>query len=333
MNRLLLVFFIFMLLISCSNNKQIIDLSIPYKQVATPTYKDNYLYIPVNKEGEFIDTIIKYGINGKSESSIFSSKLEDSAINNLQVNNEWMIWVESESTGANNKIYAKNIQSSEIKVISESDPNIVTITSPILNESNVAWIDIINRSPVVVHYDLIKQEKKTISEIHTHSFYNNWVDLQNGKILWTDSTNNKGYYFIYDIKNEETFSYEAPFVFPGYAKLSNNYIFSINFNDHRIWTNQEFGVFNITNKNYLKLRDGYISRFSLHGDNLAIINSEQNLELYKISTDTTNPLVKVDMNEGIRKEVIDIIEFTYDGKLIIGTTDISGTNLIQVLDY
>lgn len=327
----LIVLLLVFLQIGCNHDSaSITTFELPFEHSSKPSLDNKEFLISVSKNSAYINTIIKYDMNRKKIDTIFTSTLPNPAINDLAENSNWIIWVESDETGAKSKIIARNKNNHQEKIIYKSRDDFSSLVAPHLYNEYVSWIDFDGEYKVFL-YNLLTDEREIISTIQTPSFYNNFVHIDNYKLLWTDHVDHEGFYYIYDIIDRKLTSYKAPFKYPGYAKLSSHLIFSINFNDFRIWSSQEFGYYDLHTKKYTKLKDVPIQRFELKDDKLAIINSDQKLELYKLKLDNQKTIVK---EIGIEKSIfpVDSIDFSYDGKLII-TKDEQKKIWVQIIDF
>ena len=80
---------------------------------------DDLLYFATNKHSRDLDTIIAFNPKRLTEHTVFTSKhIPDSTINDVMVNDRWITWVDSDSSGHGAVIYAKNKQSGDVKEIS-----------------------------------------------------------------------------------------------------------------------------------------------------------------------------------------------------------------------
>lgn len=291
---------------------------LPYTIYTRPSLINGQLYLPINEKAEYLNKIIKYDLNSKKTSSVFESPFKDSTINNVMANENWVTWENSDITGKNSTIYALNINTNKVKKIFETDTDIIKINVPYLYNDYVSWVNVSNGKPEVVLYDLNNDVQKTIARINSFSLYNNFIHIENDELVWTDSIEGNGYYYVYDIIKNKKDSYKAPQPFPGYGQIMENKIFSINFNDPNRWISQSFGYFDLASKKFtaVDVRTSYINRFATGKNNLAIIDSEQKLHVYSIQN---NKLQKVNITGAPLK--VDTIDFSYNGELIAGYTD------------
>jgi hypothetical protein len=118
-------------------------------------------------------------------------------------NNKWLMWVDWNELGSQYKLYVMDMNTKRIGVICEysGEP---ALDTPYLYNDYIAWGHYDYESDVcsIMLYDLNADEVKVAGRFSEPRLYNNFVYMADDKILWTDSIEKKGYYFIYDIKND-----------------------------------------------------------------------------------------------------------------------------------
>lgn len=323
------------LLTGCNINNPVTSIELPYSDFNSPALVGDEMLIPVNVDSEYINKIVSFNLSNYNEKTVYDTSFSnDSAINSLRANEKWAVWEDSDSFGQQSKLLAMDLISKDIKVLSESDPEIVTIYSPQLYNHFVAWVDFKSGAPDIVLYNLKNDEYQVIAQLNVFALYNNFVHMSQDYLLWTDSKEGEGYYYLYHLGSGSIEEISSPHPYPGYAKIGENKIYAIHFNDHRTWVIQEFGYYDLTQKEYYSFaREDYINMFQVYEDKIAIINGEQQLELYKIMEG--KPVkVEEDNEDLLNYSYVDSIDFSYDGKLLIGQNDIdSGKVLISVVEY
>src|SRR5581483_3647472 len=84
-------------------------ITLPYSAVSAPIVMGKEMYIAVNtKWGSLPDEVRKIDLDNKKETILFKTEHSPSAINDLQGNEEWLVWVDSTEDGYNNSIWAQN---------------------------------------------------------------------------------------------------------------------------------------------------------------------------------------------------------------------------------
>lgn len=293
-------------------------IKLPYNMYTRPSLMNDQLYLPVNVKSESINKILKYDLITNKTNFIFESTFKDSAINNVMANENWLTWENSDIMGQNSAIYAENMKTNETKKLFQTDADIVKVNAPYLYSDFISWVNVNGGKPEVAIYDLKKNEQKTIAKINLFSLYNNFLHINNNKLVWTDSKEGNGFYHVYDLIKMTTKSYKAPHPFPGYAQIIDNNIFSINFEDAKRWVNQTFGYFNLASEQFTPVDVGtsYINRFVVGKNHVAVIDAEQKLHVYAIQN---NQLHKIDLPD-VRPQA-DTIDFSQNGELIAGYTE------------
>lgn len=292
---------------------QVKSVEIPYQDFSNPSLDKDELYATVNDKSTGTNKLIRMNIKTKKITSIFKSKFSDPMIQGSMVNKDWLIWVDAVADGERNKTYVMNKKTKKITKISAAVPGQYTADAPFLYKDYVAFVYVKEKRESVVRiYDLKHNTYKDVAKINNLQLYNNFVHMAEGKLVWTDSISDKGYYYVYDLKTGQINSYESPFKYPGYAKLTNNKIFAIHFDDFRFWTNQHFGYYDINEKEFVDVdtHSLYINSFDVHGNSLAIIDDKE-FGMYQLS------------NKGIRRMEVKIktqpnlISFSSSGKVLV----------------
>ncbi|MBB6693299.1 hypothetical protein H7B90_17990 [Cohnella xylanilytica] len=303
---------------------------LPYSQYTLPSLRNEVLYVPVNENSEFVNSIISIDLKTLEQDLLFKSTFEQSTINDLRANENWITWVDSAADGSFAKTYARNMDSGVQKVITtHTDPNFLKIDSPYLYDDVLAWININSArdtNPKVVVYNLKNEKISTISEVHQYGLYNNFLHIHNGKVLWTDSIDGKGYYKIYDLDSHQLDSYEAPLKFPGYAQLMDDDIYSINFIDDHDWTSQTFGYYDTKSHVFKSLENKYINRLVSSDTHVAWTNSDQELILLDARSGK-----KLNFSKLIN-HTIDSIECMSDGKTFIAGYSTNHSSVLYIID-
>ncbi|TDT62839.1 hypothetical protein EDD71_103116 [Fonticella tunisiensis] len=132
-------------------------------------------------------------------------------------------------------------------------------------------------------------------------------------MLWTDCIDNQGYYIIYDLNTSEIKKYKSEFRYPGYARLSNNKIYSINFHDFSSWRTNELGVYDLSTGKYTRIKSEHINGFNVYKDTVCVKSNEDLLEIYKNENGEIHQVKN--LTEISR---IDSISFSHKGDLIVG---------------
>jgi hypothetical protein len=135
-----------------------------------------------------------------------------------------------------------------------------------------------------VTFNLKTGEKREIARTHVAEFYNNFMQLKDGMLLWTYIYQGTGHYLVNDLKTGKTRDLAMPatrFRYPGYAERTGETIFSINFDrfDQWDWSTQQVGRYSTTTGDFTPLTKSgeYINALVVGQDAVAVIDSEQRL--------------------------------------------------------
>lgn len=303
---------------------------MPYASYINPVLVDDEMYICVGGSLSSIGMVVDYNIKSKKSKLIFESQFSEASVSNTMANDKWVIWVDSDSSGTHNIIYAFNRISEKTFKIAEykAATNDYVITAPYLSGDYIAWIETESGSSAKVKlYNLQTSDCIDIAKLNDHSFYNNFVFLDDDQLLWTDNINGKGYYLIYNIKAESTKKIDAPYPYPGYAQRTGELLFSINFDDYHNWTDQNFGCFDTSTLKYSSIDvegTSYINQFRIKRNILAVMSSDNKLKLIDVEkgklVDCAFPLM-----------TIDTIDISSDGRIVVGARATDKNNLKLVI--
>lgn len=311
--------------------------NLPYTLYNHADIVDDDLFIPVNKTTDiYMDSIIKYNFKSHETEVVFESPIPNPFINWLQVNHDWMIFEHSTDFGANSEIYTINMKSGEKKIIYEGDENEPEIFAPQLYDKYVAYVrSNTDEDKEVILYNLDNDQDEVIGKIHIPSFLNNFVGIKDDSLIWTDTIDDIGYYNIYDLQNKQLDSYEIQSNghWPGYAKILNNKIYSLIFNDPENWA-EEFGYFDIDSQEFvsLDLDNEEISQFLL-GENELIIKFQDDKV---VIVDEALEAIEIDIKRFVDENGVTTpigIDTTYSNQLIVRTENEARELVLQIFDY
>ncbi|WP_138090140.1 hypothetical protein [Halalkalibacterium halodurans] len=300
-------YYLFMILMifslaGCNQGAKQAIIEIPYKEYNHPVILGDEMFINVNSDPSKlydVDTLIQYNMKTGEEKVLYESEYEESAMQSTEVNEDWLVWVDSSVDGYYEKILAMNLANGEIQTLGETNPEYLTIFSPELYADNVAWTELNDEARVEVKLHNLKTGKtSSIATLNEYSLYNSSVYMSNGKLLWTDSDNGNGYYYLYDLESKSTDKYQAPKPYPGYASYSEGKIFAIHFDENRDWTSQDFGYYDIKLNEYHSLEYGqYINYFKTSDNKLAILDDEHHFYFYEFQNNELVPIETTIMEE------------------------------------
>jgi hypothetical protein len=235
-------------------------ITLPYNDASHPVVMGQEMYVAINtKRGYLRDEIHKINLDTKKETTLFKTEYDLSAINHLQGNDEWLVWVDSTEDGYENNIWARNLKTGEMKKIYQQPSYSRILIMPVLYDHYVAWTDEKRGEVVTVRLmDLETGKAEDIAPYHTFSLANCVnVDPIQGRLIWNDSKNGVGFFKVFDIKSKQTNTYPLAGYTPGYSRfLGDDYILFRNAKDNFVtWINPPMCIYNMKTKQYQTLSE------------------------------------------------------------------------------
>jgi len=228
---------------------------VPFSSITSFRGNASSIFMSVDhKSSSRLDNkIIQYNRKTQTYKTIFNSKFKFPSVQGLEMNDNWLVWVDADEGGGQKNPYLMNLKTNEIQPLTqENDPNIHN-AFPVLVEDYAAWIamDIRTSKPKVMLKNLKTNETESIFDLNTHTFMNTFLSAKDGKILFTDEKNNVGYLYLYDVKSKEIEEIKTDYQFIGWASLLNGQQFIyLTFNDPSEPTvdEQKLLFYNVSNK-------------------------------------------------------------------------------------
>jgi hypothetical protein len=235
-------------------------ITLPYDDASHPVVMGQEMYVAINtKWGYLRDEVRKINLNTKKETTLFKTEYDPSAINHLQGNEEWLVWVDSTEDGYNNNIWTRNLKTGEMKKIYQQPFYSHILIIPVLYDHYVAWTDEKREGVVTVRLmDLETGKAEDIAQYHTFSPANYVnVDPVQGRLIWNDSKNGIGFFKVFDLKTRQITTYPLSGYTPGYSRfVGNDYILFRNSKDNfATWINPPICIYNMKTKQYQTLSE------------------------------------------------------------------------------
>ena len=214
---------------------------LPYRGYGMARVVGEALYVTVDSGTGLIDTLLRYDLGSGESRPVFTVPAD---IAWITVNERWLLW-ESEK-----RLYAEPVAGGPRRVLATSRE----AYGPALEGDMAAWVDHEEGSePRIVTFDLASGEKREIARTHVAEFYNNFMQITDGRLLWTDIYDGTGHYVVHDLATATTRDYPMPatrFRYPGYAWLSGDAVYSINFDryDQWDWGTQQVGRYSLATR-------------------------------------------------------------------------------------
>ena len=245
---------------------------LPYRGYGMARAVGSALYVTVDSGNGLIDTLIKYDLGTEKSSTLVTVPAD---IAWVTVNEKWLLW-ESEK-----KLYAEPVGGGARQVLATSRE----AYGPALEGDTAAWVDHEEGAdPRIVTFNLKTREKREIARTRVAEFYNNFMQLKDGKLLWTDIYDGTGHFVEHDLATAKTRDYAMPairFRYPGYAVRSGDSVYSINFDryDQWEWGTQQVGRYSLATGGFKPVSKigGYVNALVVGQNAIAVIDSEQRL--------------------------------------------------------
>lgn len=198
-------------------------LTLDYRTIISPVIYGRTLYMSVSEERiprEDIDTrhIVSYNIDTRKTEYLYESAYDSAYIQQISCDGKWLVWADQEISGAACDICVMNLESRKIEKIDNLTPEAPAFMIPKLQNERVYWIkeedysESNNKiSGSVYEYDCISKAKKKIATLSYIDFYNISLSVGGGKVIWSETADDKGTLFLYDIKSQRIEKYITDF--------------------------------------------------------------------------------------------------------------------------
>jgi hypothetical protein len=274
------------------------------------------LYVSVDSGNGLLDTLLQYDLKAGTSAPIFTVPAD---IAWISVNDRWLVW-ETEK-----RLYARPIGGGTPQVLATSRE----AYGPALEGDVAAWVDHEEGSePRIVALNLKSGEKHEIARTHVAEFYNNFMQIRDGKLMWTDIYDGTGHYVVHDLSTGQSREYPMPltrFRYPGYAVRSGDSVYSINFErfDQWDWSAQKVGRYSLSGGTFTPVsKDGsYVNALVVGEGAVAIIDSKQRLLVGP--ADGTYPAQDLSSTMGGR---IDAVQISSDGVTAVAGRSVAERN-------
>lgn len=269
-------------------SQEYLNLSFLNLEHPVMNHQNVYLTVSTGMNLNSVDSLVKCDLETGKKETLFRTRHEEAIMQWTKVNDDWLVWVDASSDGYDESIMVMNLKNRSTKELSRTNPNSMIAATPQLYKDYVVWIEANDQKIMELKLVNLKTEEiKTIAQIKKYSFYNAFPYMGEGKVLWTDSINGKGYYFLYDLKSGKKRQYQAQRAYPSYAIYSNHKIFSLDFDDYTRWEGQTLVYLDLNSKKIYSLNTGKaaINHFEVYQDQIAVLDENQKLRLYVLQKD------------------------------------------------
>ncbi|WLR44391.1 hypothetical protein LC087_18960 (plasmid) [Bacillus carboniphilus] len=262
---------------------------LPYKNIINGFFYNNIYYGSFEKENGEV-CLIGFNVKTKEEELIYKSEFKESALQNVLSNENALVFLDSTVDGYYTKLYAYNKETKEKSQLTESDSDYLTLDIPTLYNEYVSWVYLDTsqgggkEKAIVQLHNLNSKETIDVDTINEFGMHNVFVSMDDNKLVWTDTVNDKGVYKVYDLHSKKISIFDSPFKYPGYSKIDNDKIYAFHFNDKSDWINKEFGYFDINKKEYSpffsKEKNEYLDYFAVNNQNVTITTDENHIKTF-----------------------------------------------------
>lgn len=285
---------------------EVSTVELPYRTCGKPQKIGRTIYATVSRGVDQGDSLISYDLD---TGSIVTLVEAPDLIGWFVVNDDWLAWSEDM------ELFAMPVQGGERQLVSNSRD----LYAPDIDGDLLAWDDLSEeRTHRIVVKDLRSGETTELAELQLADLYNNFPTWAGGRLVWTDVIDGDGRYFVYDRHTGVTVEYtlaDEEFKYPGYAELSGDRIYSLNFDrvDEWDWTIQQLGYYSEKDERFVPVVDDdfLVGSFRVSDEYVAVIDSEHALAFQRTDAEPG-------ADEWIRpvKGPVDFIEASLDGTFI-----------------
>ncbi|WIY58775.1 hypothetical protein [Bacillus arachidis] len=172
---------------------------------------NNKMYLPVadkSKEG-LPNKLLSYNFSNKAEETVFHSKMGgDANIQGVHANEEWLLWIDTNTVGSKSVLYTKNLINNKQTQIHKTNE----IIEPYLYKHYVSWMEINEQknNADIVLYDLETNTKTKIATVGSYDTASTTLHMNEDKIVYTNSTGTQTTISTYNLKNKHVSSYLVP---------------------------------------------------------------------------------------------------------------------------
>ncbi|TQR30099.1 hypothetical protein C7Y47_16580 [Lysinibacillus sphaericus] len=211
-----------------SNYYQIIDkdfnktVDVPFTDITSYRGNGNYIYMSVDQESPSLDNkIVQYNRKTQKYSTIFNSQFKFPSVQGIELNDNWLVWVDADESGGQLNPYFMNLKTKKIQPLTKENEENVTNDFPILIGDYATWIRMDRKDDKAEVMLKNLRTDETVSIFNLNSFTYS-LSAKDGKILFTDKKDHFGYLYLYDVKSKEIKEYNSSYEFIGRARLLND---------------------------------------------------------------------------------------------------------------
>lgn len=295
-------------------------LRIPYPQCATVKRAAGCLYANVDAGVGYINRVVRVDPETLEDEVVVQS---DNDVPWIAVSDRWLVWE------TNLHMYAQPVEGGERVQLGSYQE----VYAPDIEGDTVAWMNrLADGTYQVTVRDLTEDDNRVLADLTLPCFYNNFIDLKDGVVLWTDVIDGIGRYRRCSVDGgaiEDFAMAGREYHVPGYALIHDDHrFFSVNFRNYEEWTwsDQEMGYYSVDTGQFTKMDfpGTYCAGLEVCGDTFGYLDQAQSLHL----CDARDPLITMEMS-GAVGELRDSVGAADDNTFWVGqfaeTTKGAGT--------
>ncbi|WP_223553003.1 MULTISPECIES: hypothetical protein [Lysinibacillus] len=210
-----------------SNYYQIIDkdfnktVDVPFTNIHSYRGNADYIYMSVDQKSPSLDNkIVQYNRKTQKYKTIFNSKFDMPSVQGVELNDNWLLWVDADESGWQLNPYFMNLKTQEIHPLTKENEENVFNDFPVLIGDYAAWIKMDRKSEKAEVMLKNLKTGETTSIFNLNSFTS--LSAKDGKLLFTDKKDHFGYIYLYDVKSKEIKEFKSSYEFIGWTRLLND---------------------------------------------------------------------------------------------------------------
>ncbi|MFC4617854.1 hypothetical protein ACFO4N_03820 [Camelliibacillus cellulosilyticus] len=291
---------------------------LPYKAVTSYSAYDNNIYMSIADRWarKMANKVVEYNRKTQKTKTLFKSKFKDAYIDGVKVNRNWITWVDSDDMREQQNIYVMNKKTRKITAIDEFDGRIRNM-NPVLDGDYLAWISKKGEQAAIIVRNLNTGEETDVFHLNALSSVNKGLSMRNGKLLFIDNNNHKGYCYLYDVSKQKLEAFETPYESVGWVQLLNNHQFLYLNSKPEHFSENKLVFVDVGMRQVKVFPSRYTDIILLEVDqkNHVFVSRGDGLEIQKISVDNSNMI-----ESGVIKEK-DLFDMKTDNGIYLLKTE------------
>lgn len=194
-----------------------LEVRLPYQTILSPELCGRTLYMAVSVKDNptgYRDAIqlVSYNLDTKQSELLFTSSYDEANIQQINCDGSWLVWTDVQAWGAACDLYVKNLETQEVVLLEHFTPQAASVIIPSLMDGVVYYIveEGLNNDLIygtLYAYDCESKSKSVIARLENIHLYNLAVRSAQGKVVWNETIDGKGFLFLYDTKTKKISRY------------------------------------------------------------------------------------------------------------------------------